>query len=145
MTSIFRTGWSKYSQLQVCRFQAFTHNSFIFCTSIIVIFNKWLVEKRKTLWFWGGISSLQEASSGLIAERLWPLAVDGRHRLNASNHLSDLMRGGMKRAVLINADLDRWMDLHPTPTTPPVSPAPNRPEETMACWNIITHRRPPIS
>lgn len=58
-----------------------------------------------------------------------PLAVDGPPRLNASNHLSDLIRGGMKRAILINADLDGWMEgwmdpLPPSSPTPPPSPAP---------------------
>lgn len=51
---------------------------------------------------------LQEASGGLIAAQLGPSSAP--RRLNAGNHLSDLIRGGMKRAVLINADLDGRME-----------------------------------
>ena len=72
-----------------------------------------------------------------------PLAADSSRRLNASNHLSDLIRGGMSGAVLINADLDGWMDGHPRapllhPHTPPHHhqyhqrrPPPN---QLMAGW-----------
>lgn len=51
---------------------------------------------------------LQEASGGLIAAQLGPSSAP--RRLNAGNHLSDLIRRGMKRAVLINADLDGRME-----------------------------------
>lgn len=59
---------------------------------------------------------LQEASGGLIA--VLPLAADGPRRLNASNHLSDLIWRRMNQAVLINADLDGWRDSW-TPFSPP--------------------------
>lgn len=93
---------------------------------------------------------LQEASGGLIAAQLGPSSAP--RRLNAGNHLSDLIRGGMKRAVLINADLDGrmerrmdgWMDplLSSTISTSITSADP--PEETEARWNIITHPWRPI-
>lgn len=74
--SIFGTGWSKLSAsgLWCADSGAFvpaeTHDSFISCTPIIVLFIKPLVKKRKTLWFRGAIS--REASGGLIAARLGP-------------------------------------------------------------------------
>lgn len=49
----------------LCRFQAFvpteTHSSFITRVSIIIVFIKRLVKRRKTLWFCGGISRKRAA------------------------------------------------------------------------------------
>lgn len=126
----------------MCRFRAFvpveTHEAFIFCMSIIVLFIKRLVKKRTTLILWW---DLREASSGLIATQLGPLAVDGPRRLNASNHLSDLIQEGMNRAVLINADLDGWTPrplLSITPPLSPVSPAPTPPRRRWPA-GILLH------
>lgn len=49
----------------LCRFEAFvpteTHSSFITRVSIIIVFIKRLVKRRKTLWFCGGISRKRAA------------------------------------------------------------------------------------
>lgn len=126
----------------MCRFRAFipveTHKAFIFWTSIISLFIKRLVKKRKTLILWW---DLQEASNGLIATQLGPLAVDGPRRLNASNHLSDLIREGMNRAVLINADLNGWTPCPLLFTTPPLSPVSLAPTPPRRRWpaGILLH------
>lgn len=93
-----------------------THNSFIFHTSIIVLFINRLVKRRKTLWFCCGISRKRAV---VWLRRCSAPRRPRPHRLNASNHLSDLIRGGMKQAILINADLNGWMDGPPPPPPPP--------------------------
>lgn len=102
---------------------------FIPRTSIIVLFIKRLVKKEEkhsdSAWGSPGSGRRAAAAAAAVWLRRGPSPSKAPRRLNASNHLSDLIRGGMNRAVLINADLDGWIDGWMDPPSLPPSLAPS--------------------